>query len=253
MSRLLLIIRAMKSGFLPLAAILLMPCIAVGQTPKPEVKSASVMGFRAGHTTTVILYGENLTPKEISVKPPLKVKLLDAKPTDEKLKSKGSRQVTIEVTVPTGCPHDTFDLTLIQPDGAKTTTPICVVDDVAVELPVKKPASTYAQAMAISGSSVAIQGELSGDTPDVFRVNMKAGETWEIYLLAGRANSLLDPVLRVRDQKHLSRALSVGDKKRDRHIRYHPPADGTYYIEITESEAKGGAGFDYRLTVYLTP
>jgi hypothetical protein len=43
--------------------------------------------------------------------------------------------------------------------------------------------------------------------------------------------------------------LSAGDKKKDRHLVFRAPSDGVYYIDITEAEAKGGAGFDYRLTV----
>ena len=46
-----------------------------------------------------------------------------------------------------------------------------------------------------------------------------------------------------------SLALSVGDKKKDRHLLFHVPADGAYYIELTEGESKGGAGYNYRLTV----
>jgi hypothetical protein len=58
-------------------------------------------------------------------------------------------------------------------------------------------------------------------------------------------------VLRDRDSHHITRALTAGDKKKDRHIVFHVPADGDYYIDITEAEARGGGGFDYRLTVKM--
>ena len=41
--------------------------------PKPEVKSASLLGVPAGQTTRLILYGENLSPKSASAKSPLTV------------------------------------------------------------------------------------------------------------------------------------------------------------------------------------
>ena len=103
--------------------------------------------------------------------------------------------------------------------------------------------------MALPGSSIAVLGQLDGDTADVVRFEGKAGETWDISLLSSRGGSLLDPILRVRDNRHMSLALSTGDKKKDRRIAFHVPADGTYYVEITEAEARGGAGFDYRLTL----
>ena len=217
---------------------------------KPEVKSTSVMGLRVGRTTMMTVYGENLAPKELAVnKPPVTARLLGSRPTDGKLKAKGSRQVTVEVTVPATCPLDTFDLTIVQVDGSKVTIPLPIVMDAAAELTVKKPAGTFETAMQVPGTSVAIVGVLDNDTPDVFRLEAKTGEVWEISLLTGRAGSILDSVLRVRDSKHLSYALSVGEKKKDRHITFRAPADGAYYVEITEAEAKGGAGYDYRLTI----
>lgn len=237
-------------------AFLLFCCLAswaaictAADAPKPEIKSASEMGVRAGRTTTVVLYGESLAPKSAAVKSPLTVKLGETKATDEKTKNKGSKQVTLEVTVPANCPRDTFELTLTQQDGTTVKTNLCVVDDAAAEMPIKKPAATFANAMPLQGPSEAISGTLDGDQPDIVRIDAKAGEVWDISLLTGRAGSMLDPVLRIRDKHHLSLALSVGDKKKDRHIVFTAPAHGPYYVEITEAEAKGGAGYNYRLTV----
>ncbi|HLK58092.1 MAG TPA: hypothetical protein VKU00_16100 [Chthonomonadaceae bacterium] len=208
-----------------------------------------MLGLRAGRTTQVVIYGENLAPKEVTVKPPLTVKLVEVKATDEKTKGKGSKQVSVEVTVPANCPRENFDLALVQPDGAKANASVAIVDDAAQEVMVKKPAATYAQAMPIPGASVAITGNLDGDTADVFRLDARAGEVWDISLLCGRGGSPLDPVLRVRDRHHFSLLLSAGDKKKDRHLVFKPEVDGPYYIEITEAEARGGGEYTYRLTV----
>ena len=220
------------------------------EAPKPEIKSVKPMTVQAGRTTTVLIYGENLTTKEITVaKMPVQAKVIDVKATDPKLKLPGSKVVSVEVTVGADCPPESAELTLVQADGTKVTTPLAVVENVAQEVVVKKPAETFAQAMPVPGSSVAITGQLNGNVPDVFRLDAKAGETWEIFLTAGRMGSQMDPVLRLRDSRHIPLELSVGDKKKDRHLVFHVPADGAYYIELTEGESKGGAGFDYRLTV----
>ncbi|GEM_PF-1969352 len=220
------------------------------EAPKPEIKSVAPKGVQAGRTTTVLIYGENLTTKEITVaKLPVKVKLTELKATDPKLKLPGSKVVSVEVTVGADCPPESAELTLVQTDGTKVTAPLAVVENVAQEAVVKKPAETFRQAMPVPGPSVAITGQLNGNVPDLFRLDAKAGETWEIFLACGRMGSLMDPVLRLRDSRHIPLALSAGDKKKDRRLLFHVPADGAYYIELTDGESKGGAGYDYRLTV----
>jgi hypothetical protein len=217
---------------------------------KPEIKSTAPKAVQAGRTTTLLIYGENLTTKEITVaKLPVKVKLLELKATDPKLKLPGSKLVSAEVTVGAECPPESVELTLVQADGTKVTTPLVVVQNVAQEVTVKKPVETFKQAMPVPGPSVAIVGQLNGNVPDLFRLDAKAGETWNIVVTAGRMGSLMDPILRLRDSRHIPLALSAGDKKKDRLLVFHVPADGAYYIELTEGESKGGAGYDYRLTL----
>lgn len=219
-------------------------------TPKPEIKTVEPKAVQAGRTTIVLIYGENLTTKEITVaKLPVKVKLIEVKATDPKLKLPGSKVVSLEVTVGADCPAQSAEITLVQVDGAKVTTPLAVVESVVQEAVVKKPAGTFKQAMALPGPSVAITGQLDGNTPDLFRMDAKAGETYTIILACGRIGSLMDPVLRLRDSRHIPLALSAGDKKKDRRLVFHVPVDGVYYIELTEGESKGGAGYNYRLTV----
>lgn len=240
----------MKALLLLILPLTLLPLTkSVRADAKPEVKTVATMGVRAGRTTVVQIYGENLAPRQVTVRGPLTANLIGVKDTDAKLKGKGSKEVSVAVTVPADCPRDNFDLVLVQPDGTKVNAAIAVVDDAAVEMPIKKPASTFAQAMPLPGPSIAITGTLDGDTADLVRLDAKAGETWDISLLCGRAGSQLDPILRIRDAHHLSRMLSAGDKKKDRHLLFHVPADGTYYIEITEAEARGGPSYDYRLTI----
>ena len=93
-----------------------------------------------------------------------------------------------------------------------------------------------------------IFGALDGDTPATFRCDAKAGQIWDFSVLAGRAGSALDALLRIRDSRHLSLALAAGNPKIDRHIRFRAPVDGAYYLEITDDQARGGPTFTYVLT-----
>jgi hypothetical protein len=215
---------------------------------KPEVKSVLPFGVRAGRTTTVTIYGDNLSPASVTTAlSGAKASLVSAKPTDDKTKSKGNSVVSVSLSVPSDAPPENIELQLIQPDKSKLAATVSVVEDADEEAQVKKPASTYAQAMPVTAKSIAISGTLDGDTADVFKLEAAEGDTWSISLLAGRGGSQLDPVLRVRDARHITLMLSAGDKKKDRKLLFKAPAPGTYYIDITDAEARGG--FEYRLTV----
>ncbi len=241
------------AGFAAFAALALASMIdtASAEPPKLEIKSMSVMGVMAGRTTRLVIYGDNLNPKAASIKAPIAVKLRETTAIDLKLKDKGNRQVAVEITVPANCPRETFELTLTQMDGTIVKTQLPVVDYAETLVPIKKPAGTFAEAMPLPGPSSAIMGSLDADTPDIVRFEAKAGQTWQITLLTGRAGSALDPVLRIRDHRHIPVALSVGDKKRDRRITFKAPTDGAYYVELTEAEAKGGPTCTYLMTIVL--
>ena len=221
------------------------------EIPKPEIKGTSLLALPVGKTATVILYGENLTPRSVEVKPPLTAGLGEIKDTDEATKKArgAARQVAVEVQVPANAPPGVYELTLAQEGDAKAVARIAVVEAAPAEVEAKRPNATFAQAMPLPGPFVAVTGALGNDTADVFRFEARAGETWEITLLAGRAGSPLDPLLRVRDERHAPLALSAGDSGRDRRITFQAPRDGAYYIELTDSEGKGGPNYLYRLVV----
>lgn len=218
--------------------------------PKPEIKGRSLLAVRSGQTATLILYGENLAPKAVTVnKPPLTAKLLDVKPTEGDDKKRGSQQVSVELAVPAGTAPDIFDIILVHEGDVKVIAPVAVAEEAGIEAEVKRPNATFTQAMPLPGPSAAITGALMNNTPDIFRFDAKVGETWVIALLAGRAGSALDALVRVRDRRHFSLALSAGDEKQDRLIAFRAPKDGTYYIEVWDAEARGGPEYLYRLTV----
>ncbi len=220
------------------------------EAPKPEIKSVFPRGVRAGRTTLLTLYGENLNPKEVSVsKTKTQVKLIGSKATDEKLKARGSREIDLSVTIPADAPPENIELNFIQTDGTKFTGSLCIVDDVEIEVEIKKPADTVAKAFALPGVSVAITGELIGDKADYVQFQAKQGETWNISVLAGRGGSDMDAILRIRDARKRPVALSIGPTRKDRRLAFKPTSDGTFYIELTEADAKGGPKFLYRLTV----
>lgn len=232
------------------AAFFCLPPTLAADKPKPQIKSVSVLALKAGQTATVSVFGDDLAPKDISVgKPGLTAKLLGVKPTEDKDKERGKITVSLELAAAPGCKPDIYPVTLVHEGDVKAVANVVVVEPAAAEADVKRPCGTFAQAMPLVGSSVAIAGNVQNDTPDVFKFEAKAGQTWTISLLAGRGGSQLDPILRLRDVRHFSLALSAGDDKRDRQITFKVPADGTYFLELADGEGRGGPGFLYRLTL----
>lgn len=219
--------------------------------PKPEIKFVSRLAVRAGQTETVVLYGENLAPQSVLAgKPLLTVKLLRVQPTEERLKARGNVAVELEVTATPNCPPDTVELSLIHPNNQTAKALLAVVEDGPAEVEVKRPNATFAQAMPLAGPTVTVTGNVqNGDTPERFRWEGNAGEVWEISVLAGRVGSELDALLRVRDSRRISLALSGGDAKRDRKIRFRVPKTGVYFLELSDADSRGGPNFRYRLTL----
>ena len=217
---------------------------------KPEVKSVSGLAVRVGQSAKLVVYGENLAPREVKVnKPPLAVKLLEAKPTEGETKARGGTQVTLEITAPPRCPLDTFEIALVHDKDQKPVVLVATVEDWGEEIPVKRPNGSPMQAMPLPASPTTVVGSLNGDSADYFRFETKAGETWEITLLAGRAGSDLDALVRVRNARRISLAMAGGDEKRDRRLLFRAPAAGRYFLEVTDAEMRGGPRFLYRLTL----
>jgi hypothetical protein len=208
---------------------------------------------RAGRTTTVWVYGENLAPKEAAVPKPAVVQIREVKAAEGEAKKWGARVVALEITLPEKQPLENIELTLTQPDGQSVKTPLAVVENTADEITTKRPNHTFAQAMPVEGTSLSVLGTLEGDAHHLFRFEAKEGERWEIRLLAGRAGSALDAIVRIRDSRRIALQLSAGHPRRDRRLTFRVPMTGTFYIELTDAQGRTGANFAYRLILLRSP
>lgn len=211
---------------------------------KPTVKELPVFGLLAGQTTKLTLTGANLAPTGVQVRAPLSAQLLSSKPTE----------VVVEVRVPPDCPPESFDLTLTHPkDSPVLKLPILL--PAAQELTVKKPLSRFEQAMPLAPTpSVCVQTNLDNDQPQLYRLELKAGTRVEVVVTGARSPlSDCDPIVRLRDSRRLTRTMATGSTKRDRRLVFRAPDDGPYFIEVGDSQQRGGARLIYRLWVRSLP
>ncbi|WP_309720257.1 PPC domain-containing protein [Armatimonas sp.] len=207
---------------------------------KPTLKEIAVFGLVAGQTTKLTLTGENLAPSGVTVKGPLQAKLLDSKSTT----------ATVEVIVPADCPPESFELTLVHPKDSPTIK-LPVLPAVVQEVTVKKPLSRFDQAFPLAPSpSLSVQTNLESDQVHLYQLALKRGEKIEITVTGARSPlSDLDPLLRLRDSQRRMLTLSAGRLKVDRRLSFTAPSDGTYFLEVGDSQQRNTPKMLYRLVV----
>ena len=97
--------------------------------------------------------------------------------------------------------------------------------------------------------------EQAGDQ-DWFRIEGKAGEQFVAEVTARRLDSPLDAVLKFTDEQDNCLALADDNEDiatgqnthhADSYLRVTLPADGVYYLRLTDTQHKGGPEYAYRL------
>jgi hypothetical protein len=101
----------------------------------------------------------------------------------------------------------------------------------------------------VRSSPVVVNGTLRGPERDMYRVSGKAGERRVFEVEARRCGSAIDPVLRILDGagKQLARSDDSPGTGLDTRLDFNFPADGTYYVEVTDARFSTQAQNFYRL------
>jgi hypothetical protein len=101
----------------------------------------------------------------------------------------------------------------------------------------------------VRSGPVVVNGTLRGPERDVFRVTGKAGEHRVFEIEARRCGSAIDPVLRLLDGsgKQLARSDDSPGTGLDARVEFTFPADGNYYVEVTDARFSTQAQNFYRL------
>jgi hypothetical protein len=101
----------------------------------------------------------------------------------------------------------------------------------------------------VRSSPVVVNGTLRGPERDVYRVYGKAGERRVFEIEARRCGSAVDPVLRLLDGtgKQLARSDDSPGAGLDARLEFTFPAEGSYYVEVTDARFSTQAQNFYRL------
>lgn len=229
--------------------------------PKPEFKAALPYWIPANKTTTIRVLGQDLAPKSIEFGDNrIQGKILKTEATSSDAeKAKGNTALDVEITAPANVPPGSYKFKLVhespaspekkeekkeenQPEGR------IYIDDVTSEIPEKEPNNSLIAPQLLESVPVAITGKIDNEGADVFRIDGKAGETWQFEIVARRAGATWEPVLRLRDPRRALVAAAV-DQGNDCTLKYQIPADGAYLLEIFDGDNRANGDYFYRLSV----
>ena len=197
--------------------------ITIGEMP--FVTSIFPLGGKAGSATKVKMEGWNLQKTRLTVPPK------SAAPGVYHLSAKGRNIASNLVPF------------------ALDTLPECVDAE---------PNNTTAQAQKVAlGTIVNGRSDCPGDC-DVFSFRGKAGQMIVAEVLARRLDSPLDSMLALTDAQGKVLALNddyedpgvgLNTHHADSYLMAELPADGTYYVHLSETCRKGGPAYAYRLRI----
>jgi hypothetical protein len=108
--------------------------------------------------------------------------------------------------------------------------------------------------MAAIPAAVALPTAFNGivDKPndkDFFKFTAKKDEVWDFEVLSRRIGSGLDPVLTIYNAERNAVVGNDDSRGPDAYIRFQVPADGDYFIGISDHLQRGQADFVYRVEV----
>lgn len=144
--------------------------------------------------------------------------------------------------------------------GAFLSNPIVYAVDTLPEIMEIEPNDSLKNAQPVTLPQICNgRIQVPGDT-DLFLIQGRAGEEVVAEIYGRRLNSSLDSLLRVMDTN--GTVLEMNDDREDKgtglqthhadsYLRVKLPANGAYYIQVSDSQGQGAAGHAYRL--HLTP
>lgn len=190
--------------------------LAIGSLPRAT--AVFPLGGRRGSTVNAVFVGANLGPDP-------------------------ARPVTIAADAPLGMRDERLQTT----SGWTNALPFEVGD--LPELREREPNDDPARAMTVS-PPVTINGRMdrAGDV-DSFRFETKKGQRLILEVLSNRAESPMDPFLRLLDSD--GNVVQENDDELDRDSRIDRTFDsaGEYVAQVRDLDNRGGESFVYRFTI----
>jgi hypothetical protein len=213
--------------------------------PKPELTRLPPRGLQRGVTTRLQLTGKNLG------------RLTDVQASEPQVSAKlvgegGSESATVEITAAAGAPLAPCELTVSGPGGKSSPLKLFVEDIPQVQA--QKPNQTTAQATPVSLPASVWGAFGQKGEEDFFAFDAKAGQHVVFDVAARRFGSKAQAQIALIDAagKVLATSgASVDDP--DPLLAWAAPADGRYFVKVSDLQGDMGDDDFYRLSVGTFP
>ena len=251
------------------AALWTVQGLAEGQkseAKKPEPPAIAVvlpLGVEAGSRQKLTLRGLNVTNatavRLTGLTPTLTAEIKDrgvaAKIDGFDTKRIGDQRLEVELSLPSNTSTGTnIALVVVSPDGESKPFPLFVAAAGQI-IGEKEPNNGFREAGALDDGKT-VRGALETLTDvDVFRCELKAGQTLRAKVVAERLGATLDATLSLYDAQ--GRLLTGNDDAqgsgRDPLLEFKAPSAGRYWLAVSGVTEKAGAAAVYLLTVTTAP
>ncbi|MBS0208506.1 MAG: PPC domain-containing protein [Planctomycetes bacterium] len=210
----------------------------------PRAAELTRHGFAPGTQRKVTLHGQNLKGAMIVHNDLclVRVHVVQGYPGTD------PSRVELEVDVPAETPLGFYAFRVSNQEGISNPIGL-MVDDLPTVL--KDGAhTTPAKAQPVKTPS-AIEGAVTADQADCFRIHATAGQLLSVEAVARRIGSPLDPLIRLLDARGNELAYSDDDESlgADARFAHRFKEEGDYVIEIRDSRYSGNGAFRYRLRI----
>jgi hypothetical protein len=213
-----------------LLALVVLGASAASAAP-PIVRNVDRLGLQIGGSTMLTLDGDNLLPEpKLILSVPIIKQVVQPKAT--------ANRVVIEVTLDKAATPGLYNLRLANANGISASR-VVAVDHL--------PQRTWEAKVA--SLPVSLHGALSGSGKLATSFAGKAGQAILCEVEGQRLGGKLKPVLHLRDERgqELAWTLPSPSLGGDARLSATLPADGTYTIEVHDSQYAAGAPGNFRL------
>jgi Bacterial pre-peptidase C-terminal domain len=237
--------------------ILLLLLTILQEKPKPKelpvVKYSIPLAVPTAGKSKITFRGVRLdgvksastTTKEVTVK------FVEAKkagvPNNYPAEKLGDTEVSVELELPKNFSGDTLPITVKDANGESAVFNLIVAPKIINEV---EPNDDFDKAQKLVGP-ITVDGVLQRERDiDLYQIDGKKGQELSVAIVSAKLGSPADAMLTLYDaNKQVLKIVDDVDKSADPSCTIKLPADGIYYVCVTEANDLGTAQFGYRLVV----